>query len=114
MAFMKNAWMEWIKAFLIAAILAILVRVILFAPVVVEGPSEVGLLWQLQELMEKDWEKSGIVVISACGKNNIDRPTVIFNGLNIPTYFIFDGDAHCSAKPNVNDIKNSLCSVNTV
>ncbi|GGC90538.1 signal peptidase I [Thalassobacillus devorans] len=39
MAFMKNAWMEWIKAFLIAAILAILVRVVLFAPVVVEGPS---------------------------------------------------------------------------
>lgn len=39
MAFMKNAWVEWIKAFLIAAILAVLVRVVLFAPVVVEGPS---------------------------------------------------------------------------
>ncbi|MFD1018162.1 signal peptidase I [Thalassobacillus hwangdonensis] len=36
---MSKAWLEWLKAFAIAAILAIIVRVILFAPVVVEGPS---------------------------------------------------------------------------
>lgn len=36
---MKKQWVEWIKAFAIAAVLAIVVRVFLFAPVVVEGPS---------------------------------------------------------------------------
>ncbi|UOR12744.1 signal peptidase I [Halobacillus amylolyticus] len=36
---MKKQWLEWIKAFAIAAVLAIVVRVFLFAPVVVEGPS---------------------------------------------------------------------------
>ena len=54
-------------------------------------------MWKLQEILNKDWEKIGIVVISAGGKNNVDRPTVVFKGLNIPTYFIFDGDADCSA-----------------
>ncbi|CDQ19759.1 signal peptidase I [Halobacillus karajensis] len=36
---MKQQWLDWIKAFLIAGVLAIVVRVFLFAPVVVEGPS---------------------------------------------------------------------------
>ncbi|MFG6148934.1 signal peptidase I [Halobacillus sp. B23F22_1] len=36
---MKKQWFEWIKAFAIAAILAIIIRVFLFAPVIVEGPS---------------------------------------------------------------------------
>ncbi|ARI79194.1 signal peptidase I [Halobacillus mangrovi] len=36
---MKKQWLDWIKAFVIAAVLAIVVRVFLFAPVVVEGPS---------------------------------------------------------------------------
>ncbi|MBH0229253.1 signal peptidase I [Halobacillus yeomjeoni] len=36
---MKKQWLDWIKAFIIAAVLAIIVRVFLFAPVVVEGPS---------------------------------------------------------------------------
>ena len=62
--------------------------------VVVEGASEVGMLWKLQEIMKKDWSQLGIVVIPAGGKNNIDRPTVIFRGLSIPTYFIFDADSH--------------------
>jgi len=62
--------------------------------VVVEGASEVGTLWKLQEIMKKDWPQLGIVVVPAGGKNNIDRPTVIFRGLSIPTYFIFDADSH--------------------
>ncbi|TGB04826.1 signal peptidase I [Halobacillus salinus] len=36
---MKQQWLDWIKAFVIAAVLAVVVRVFLFAPVVVEGPS---------------------------------------------------------------------------
>lgn len=66
--------------------------------VVVEGLSEVGTLWKLQEIMKKNWSQLGIVVVPAGGKNNIDRPTVIFRGLSIPTYFIFDADSHLIGK----------------
>ncbi|ASF39445.1 S26 family signal peptidase [Halobacillus halophilus] len=41
---MKKQWLEWIKAFAIAAILAVVVRVFLLAPVVVEGPSMLNTL----------------------------------------------------------------------
>jgi len=66
--------------------------------VVVEGLSEVGTLWKLQEIMKRNWSELGIVVVPAGGKNNIDRPTVIFRGLSIPTYFIFDADSHLIGK----------------
>jgi len=66
--------------------------------VVVEGLSEVGTLWKLQEIMKKNWSQLGVVVVPAGGKNNIDRPTVIFRGLSIPTYFIFDADSHLIGK----------------
>jgi predicted ATP-dependent endonuclease of OLD family len=65
---------------------------------IVEGPSDVGILWKLQEIMNKQWAELGIVVVPAGGKNNIDRPTVVFRGLSIPTYFIFDGDASHKGK----------------
>ena len=66
--------------------------------VVVEGPSEVGVLWKLQEIMGKDWPKLGIAVVPAGGKNNIDRPVVIFQGFSIPVYFVFDADTHLVGK----------------
>lgn len=66
--------------------------------VVVEGLSEVGILWKLQEIMKKNWSRLGIVIVPAGGKNNIDRPVVIFQGLSIPTYFIFDADSHLIGK----------------
>lgn len=68
--------------------------------VVVEGLSEVGTLWKLQEIMKKDWTKLGIVIIPAGGKNNVDRPVVIFRGFSIPTYFIFDADSKYMSKEN--------------
>ncbi|MCX5726898.1 MAG: AAA family ATPase [Candidatus Saganbacteria bacterium] len=66
--------------------------------VVVEGPSEVGVLWKLQEIMKKDWPKLGIAVVPAGGKNNVDRPIVIFKGFSIPSYFIFDADSYLIGK----------------
>ena len=75
--------------------------------VVVEGTSEVGTLWKLQEIMKKNWLQLGIVVVPAGGKNNIDRPTIIFRGLSIPTYFIFDADSqHIGKKKKEEDAKN--------
>jgi putative ATP-dependent endonuclease of the OLD family len=62
--------------------------------VVVEGLSDIGVLWKLQEIMKKNWSQLGIVIVPAIGKNNIDRPVIVFRGFSIPTYFIFDGDCH--------------------
>lgn len=62
------------------------------AVVVVEGLSDFGILWTLQEIMEKNWSQLGIVIVPVSGKNNLDRPTIIFRGFSIPTYLIFDGD----------------------
>ncbi len=66
------------------------------AVVIVEGLSEVGALWKMQEILNKDWDKKGISIIPANGKNNIDRPVIIFKGFKIPTYFIFDADKNSS------------------
>jgi len=61
--------------------------------VVVEGLSDVAMLWAVQQHLNKNWDALGIVIVPADGKNNIDRPVVAFRGLEIPTYFIFDGDS---------------------
>ncbi len=62
--------------------------------VVVEGLSDVGALWAIQEIKGKNWDAEGITIVPANGKNNIDRPVVVFEGFSIPTYFIFDGDSN--------------------
>lgn len=61
--------------------------------VVVEGLSEVAALWTLQEIQSQNWDALGISIVPVVGKNNIDRPVVVFRGLDIPTYFIFDADS---------------------
>ncbi len=68
--------------------------------VIVEGVSEIGILWAMQEIMGKNWDALNIAVVSAGGKNNIDRPVIIFEGFGIPTFFIFDGDAQNIGKKN--------------
>jgi len=73
--------------------------------VVVEGTTDVCTLWKLQEIMEKNWSQLGIVVVPAGGKNNIDRPVVIFRGLSIPTYFIFDADSQLVGREGEEDAK---------
>ena len=61
--------------------------------VVVEGLSEVAALWALQEIQSRNWDALGISVVPVTGKNNIDRPVIVFRGLGIPSYFIFDADS---------------------
>lgn len=68
--------------------------------VLVEGPSEVGALWKLQEIMGKRWDERGVSPIAVGGKPSLDRPAVIFRGLGIPTYLVFDGDRHHQGTPN--------------
>lgn len=60
--------------------------------VVVEGESDVAALWAMQAKMDKKWDEKGVVVVPVGGKNNVDRAVVAFQGFNVPTYFVFDGD----------------------
>lgn len=62
---------------------------------VVEGMGDLGMFASLQQILGKNWSNSSIVIVPALGKENIDRPVVAFRGLEIPTYFVFDGDADC-------------------
>lgn len=71
--------------------------------VVVEGISDAAILWAMQEVLDKKWDGLGIVVVPAGGKNNIDRPVVVFSGLGIPHYFVFDGDSRYSGNDKEED-----------
>jgi predicted ATP-dependent endonuclease of OLD family len=60
--------------------------------IVVEGNTEISVLWAVHDHLGKDWHKKGIAIIPAYGKNNLDRPVIIFRGLGIPVFFVFDAD----------------------
>ncbi len=62
------------------------------AVVITEGLTEVAAITAVSNLLNRDWLSKGIAVISAEGKNKIDRSVVIFSGFCIPNYFVFDGD----------------------
>ena len=68
--------------------------------VLVEGFGDVGILIKLQDILGKNWLSKGIAVIPITGKNKLDRPTLIFQGLDIPTYVLFDGDKQNKGKDN--------------
>lgn len=75
--------------------------------VVVEGLSDAAILWAVQQHLNKSWDGRGIVIVPVDGKNNIDRPVVVFQGLEIPTYFIFDGDSSHTEKKREKSIKSN-------
>ncbi|MFH2112032.1 MAG: AAA family ATPase [Candidatus Bathyarchaeota archaeon] len=60
--------------------------------VIVEGQSDFGVLWKLQELTKKDWNKHSIAILTTGGKGGTINSKIIFDGLNIPNYLLFDKD----------------------
>jgi len=60
--------------------------------VLVEGEDDRSALLGCASVMGRDLERMGISVIPCDGKNNIDRLFLIFSGLGIPAYVVFDGD----------------------
>lgn len=60
--------------------------------VLVEGYGEVGILQGLALRLGRSWEAKGLSVLPAMGKSNLGAPALIFRTLEIPTYFLFDGD----------------------
>lgn len=60
--------------------------------VLVEGEDDRAAILGTAVSMGKDFEGNGITVIPCMGKNNIDRPFVIFKELGIQTYLVWDND----------------------
>ena len=81
------------------------------AVAVVEGQSDAALLWQVQEMRAAHWDERGIAVVPAFGKENIDRLVVVFRGLSLPTYFVFDADSRFIGKKEQEQIapRNRHC-----
>jgi hypothetical protein len=78
--------------------------------VLVEGRSDKAALSAVARLMGRSFEASGIALLSAEGKENLDRPLVIFRSLGIPTYVIWDCDeGTTNAKPQTDLALVKLC-----
>ena len=60
--------------------------------VLVEGDSDRAAIEGAARAMKHNFVAAGIAVIPCGGKNNLDRPLIIFRGLGIPTYVVWDGD----------------------
>ena len=71
--------------------------------VLVEGESDRAVILGTANAMNYDFDRLGIAIIPCSGKNNLDRPLVIFRQLDIPVYLIWDGDwEDRDAKPQDN------------
>lgn len=60
--------------------------------VLVEGRSDKSALNACARMMGIDFQEAGIAVLSAEGKNNLDKPFAIFRELGIPIYVVWDCD----------------------
>lgn len=66
--------------------------------VLVEGLTEAAFLSTIATQLGKDWTEKSIAIIPVTGKSKLDRIGIIFKGLGIPTYIIFDGDVRLKEK----------------
>lgn len=71
--------------------------------VLVEGEDDRAAILGVAGSLGHNFDSDGISVIPCIGKNNLDRPLVIFRRLGIPVYVIWDGDhGETEAKPDDN------------
>jgi len=71
--------------------------------VLVEGEDDRAAILGMAKSMNHDFDSAGIAVVPCMGKNNIDRPLVIFRQLGIPVYVVWDSDRDDSdANPEAN------------
>ena len=69
--------------------------------VLVEGPGDRSALVAAAQCLGVNFESAGIAVLPVVGKNNIDRPLLIFRELGIPTYAVWDCDGPQDAQENL-------------
>ncbi len=70
--------------------------------VLVEGYGDVGALCEVAKQKGADWVSRGVAVLPVDGKANLGAPVLIFGALDIPAYFVFDGDNHLQGKGKKN------------
>lgn len=71
--------------------------------VLVEGEDDRATILGMAKSMNHDFDSAGIAVVPCMGKNNLDRPLVIFRQLGIPVYVVWDSDhGDSDANPEVN------------
>jgi putative ATP-dependent endonuclease of the OLD family len=86
--------------------------------VLVEGLEDLAFLTTYFHLMGywSEFRRLGCHFVLADGKTNLSRPLAIANGLKIPTFTIFDGDAKDKGAANIRD--NTcilrLCGIKTI
>jgi len=71
--------------------------------VLVEGEDDRAAILGMAKSMSHDFDSAGIAVVPCMGKNNLDRPLVIFRQLGIPVYVVWDGDhGDSNSNPEIN------------
>jgi putative ATP-dependent endonuclease of OLD family len=60
--------------------------------VLVEGEDDRAAILGVAKALGHDLESMGCSIIPCGGKNNLDRPSIIFRELGIPVYIVWDGD----------------------
>jgi putative ATP-dependent endonuclease of OLD family len=65
--------------------------------VLVEGEEDRAAVSGCAEAMGISLESLGVAVLPVGGKTNLDRPYLVFTGLLIPTYVVFDSDVDLGA-----------------
>ncbi|AKQ42344.2 ATP-dependent endonuclease, OLD family protein [Aurantiacibacter atlanticus] len=81
--------------------------------ILVEGRSDKAALEATARILGVNFASAGIAVLSAEGKENLDRPYVVFSELGVPVYTIWDCDGHKNAnnaRPATNLALARLCN----
>ena len=68
--------------------------------VLVEGESDRAVILAVANSLSHDLESINICVIPCMGKNNIDRPALVFKGFGIQTYMVWDSDDELDSEIN--------------
>ena len=79
--------------------------------VLVEGEDDRCAILGAASQMGRDLESLGVAVIPCSGKTSLDRPLLVFRGLRIPVFVIFDGDASKEKHVKANRILQTLLAV---
>jgi len=73
--------------------------------VLVEGEDDRAAILGFAQVKGHQFDSMGISVIPCGGKNNIDRPALIFRSMGIPVYALWDGDhGRDNSKPEQNHL----------
>ncbi len=76
--------------------------------VLVEGLEDKAVIQAIDQYSKNLFDSKGIVVIPVIGKNNLDRPSLIFQDLGIPVYLIFDTDSDKPSEIDNNEKINTI------